>query len=141
MYDLSDQANEMRAKLITIQSEVNFNTEQVAKTKRYSDLVHAAWKEAIALKKNVKSLNGTLAEQQDALEDEEEQRKATDGLLLGGFSTWCWPFTIVQGYHKIVHFFVREISICFEIMGIVQHWSEKNSLERPRLVHIRLENF
>ena len=56
MYDLSDQANEMRAKLITIQSEVNFNTEQVAKTKRYSDLVHAAWKEAIALKKNVKSL-------------------------------------------------------------------------------------
>lgn len=87
IYGLAESTNEMRAKLLTVESDVKFNTHQLNKTRKYTELVHAAWKEALELKESLSILNETVGEQGEQIDAEEDARRATDRMLLDLFNS------------------------------------------------------
>ena len=54
IYDIGEQTNELRAKLMTVENDVKSNSVSVDKTRKYTELVHGAWQEALQLRQALK---------------------------------------------------------------------------------------
>ena len=54
IYDIGEQTNELRAKLLTVENDVKLNSASVEKTRKYTELVHGAWQEALQLRQSLK---------------------------------------------------------------------------------------
>jgi len=85
--DIGEQTHELRAKLMTVENDVKSNSVSVEKTRKYTELVHGAWQEALQLRKALKGLNTTVEANAEQIQVEEDARKATDRLLMDLFNS------------------------------------------------------
>jgi len=87
IYDIGEQTHELRAKLMTVENDVKSNSVSVEKTRKYTELVHGAWQEALQLRQALKGLNTTAEANAEQIQVEEDARKATDRLLMDLFNS------------------------------------------------------
>lgn len=87
IYNIGEQTNELRAKLMTVENDVKLNSVSVEKTRKYTELVHGAWQEALQLRQSLKGLNKTVDANTANIQAEEDARKATDRLLMDLFNS------------------------------------------------------
>ena len=59
IYNIGEQTNELRAKLLTVENDVKLNSASVEKTRKYTELVHGAWQEALQLRQSLKVLRNS----------------------------------------------------------------------------------
>merc|ERR1711908_178635 len=74
IYNIGEQTNELRAKLMTVENDVKLNSVSVEKTRKYTELVHGAWQEALQLRQSLKGLNKTVDANTANIQSEEDAR-------------------------------------------------------------------